>query len=295
VAGELITADGQLQWRNTLLGTGTMFATKLVSGWYDLPGQRGTNPALPSRHGAYPGRKLSTERLIEWQFKTTGVALSGFPAQISTLRQITAPAEDPQEEQLAIRLDGVTLMCNARCVRRSIPTDAMYALGYTEGVVQWEATDPRVYSATEMSATAGLPASVTTGLDFSTGGLSFTPGLDFGVAVTGGQVTVTNTGHVPTWPRLEISGPVTGPVITWPSGRQLAFDPSFTVSSGQTLVIDTRPGARTVLIAGVSQRSRLWTQQWSSLDPGVSTQLTFTAAGGYSAGLLTVYWRHAMH
>jgi len=296
MVGELLTADAQVEWRGTLLGSGSYFGTKDLLGWYDLPGQRGTNAPLPNRHGSYPGRKLSSDRYVELQFKTKGVTLAGFPAAIDLLRRITAPDEDPQEEPLVVRLDGESWMCWARVIRRSIPTNKQYALGYTEGSIQWEATDPRLYSVEELSAGATLPAPVGGGLDFGGGGLDFgAGGLDFGAGTTGGTAIATNLGHVPTWPRLEITGPVTGPVVTFPGDRQLRFNPAFVVLAGQTLVIDTRPSLRTVELNGVSRKSELYTLQWTALEPGEPTAIRYTAAVYDPSSLLTIFWRHAKH
>lgn len=297
MAGELLTADYQIEWRGTVLGSSTHFATKEILGVYDLPAQRGANAALPSRHGSYPGRKLSAERLIEFQFKTKGVALAGFPAAIDNLRRITAPEEDPPEEELVIRMDGESFWMLARVVRRSIPTDKRYAIGYTEGAIQWETTDPRLYSVNELSLPIKLAAPAGGGLDFSGGGLSFASGgLDFGSGVSGGHGVATNEGHVPTWPRLEITGPCTGPIIIFPGDRRLEFDPAFIVAAGQTLVIDTRPGvARTMTINGVSMRSHLRTRQWTPLEPGVPTDVRFSAAAYDAGSTLTIFWRHAKH
>lgn len=296
MAGELLTADSQVEWRGTLLGTGTFFSTKEILGWYDLPGQRGTNASLPNRHGSYSGRKLSSDRYIEWQFKTKNVTRAGFPAAIDQLRRITAPDEDPQEEPLVIRLDGESWMCWARVQHRKIPTNKQYAIGYTEGSILWEASDPRLYSVTEQDLAMNLAVPAGGGLDFGSGGLDFgSGGLDFGVGTTGGKGTATNLGHVPTWPRLEITGPVTGPVITFPGDRQLRFNPAFQVLSGQTLVIDTRPSLRTIELAGVSRTSELWTRQWSPLEPGVPTEIRYSAAAYDAATVLTVFWRHAKH
>lgn len=296
MVGELLTADAQVEWRGTLLGSGTYFGTNEILGWYDLPGQRGTNAPLPNRHGSYPGRKLSGDRYVEFQFKTKGVTHAGFPAAIDLLREITAPDEDPQEEPLVVRLDGESWMCWARVIRRSIPTTKQYALGYTEGSIQWEATDPRLYSVDELSVAATLPAPVGGGLDFGSGGLDFgSGGLDFGAGTTGGTAVATNTGHVPTWPRLEITGPVTGPTIIFPGDRQLKFNPAFVVLAGQTLVIDTRPSLRTVELNGVSRKSELYTRQWTALEPGVPTAIRYSAAVYDPSSVLTVFWRHAKH
>lgn len=304
MAGEQLTENAQLEWRGAVLGSGTYFGTKQIAGWWDLPGQRGSNAPLPNRHGAFPGRKLSAERYIEFHFKTKGVRLADFPGAIGQLRQITAPEEDPAEEALAVRLDGQTLMCWARVHRRFIPTDQRYAIGYTEGLIIWEATDPRLYSINEESLSTPLASGSVSGLDFSGGGLDFgSGGLDFGGDQQNGVITASNNGHVPTWPKFDIIGPCTGPSITY-SGRTLRFDPAFVVAAGQTLTIDTRPTWHTTEIVptgspadteGVSVRQKLIVDQWTPLQPGVSTQISFAAAAYDPASQLVVRWRHAWH
>lgn len=288
-------ADGQILWRGTVLGTGTPYALSALAGWSDLPGQRGSNQPIPARHGSYPGRKVSEDRVITLDWKSKGVDLAGFRDAMATLRRITAPDEDPQEEPLVVRLDGESWMTWARCTRRLIPTDKLYALGRAAGSVQWEATDPRIYSITENDPATGLALPLSGGLDFSTGGLDFSAGgLDFGGGSSGGLIRATNLGDVPTWPTLEIAGPVTGPIVTI-GDRALSFDPSFTVLAGQVLTIVTKPGVRTVELNGVSARPRLWSRQWAPLEPLVPTDIRFTAAAYSSAAELTVRYRHAKH
>ncbi|MEO6081933.1 MAG: hypothetical protein ABIQ18_02375 [Umezawaea sp.] len=297
--------DGQIEWHGQVLGSGSYFGLRALSGWLDLPGQRGSNPPLPQRHGAYPGRKLSSERYVTFDFLTKRVNRAGFAAAVDTLRRITSPDEDPQEEPLVIRLDGESWRCEARVIRREIPTDKHYALGRTAGSIQWEATDPRIYSVEELTTSAHLAAPAGSGLDFSGGGLSFASGgLDFGSGVTGGRITATALGHVPTWPRLEILGPVIGPLVAFPGDRQLRFDPTFTVLAGQQVVIDTRPSLRTVEImpagadTGANVKSRLWTKQWTPLLPNVPTEIRYSvqsSADYNGTTTLSAFWRHAKH
>jgi hypothetical protein len=141
--------------------------------------------------------------------------------------------------------------------------------------------------------TVGLPSPGAGGLVFP---LVFP--LTFGSGLAGGNMALTNTGSVTTWPTWQIAGPVTGPVIAnVDTGEQLAFDPAFAVLAGQTLVIDT--DARTVTLQGVNRRSSLFTANWFGLrgvlpnGSAVATNVRFTAAGGFAAGQLTALWRHA--
>ncbi|WP_176439816.1 phage distal tail protein [Haloechinothrix alba] len=282
----MITRDGQIEWRGMLLGSGTAFGLDELEGWLDLPSQDGSNQPLPDRHGAYPGRLLSEEREITFDFKTKAKP-GEFRDAVHALRRATAPGEDPVEEPLAIRLDGQTLMCWARVTHRSIPTDKRYAIGYTEGAIRWVATDPRLYSAAEHTNATGLARASNDGLEFP---LVFP--LDFGEGTTGGVMYVENNGDVPTWPIFEVEGPCPGPVIQY-SGRSLEFDSDLTVLQGQTLEIDTQPGNRTVELEGVSRRPRMTSAQWTPLEPGERTGIRFDAASYEEGARLRVRWRHA--
>lgn len=295
MAVESLSVDAQIQWRDTVLGSASPYRWDRLEGWFDLPEQRGGNAPLPGYHGSFPGRKVSGDRIITYDYTARTATLPEFRAAMLELRRITAPAEDPIEEPLIVHLDGQSLLAWARCVRRIIPTDRLYGLGIAHGSVQWEATDPRLYSVEEHSLGVELATPGSSGLDFGSGGLDFgSGGLDFGSGQQGGVLTVHNGGHVPTWPTLEVVGPATGPTITY-GNRTLQFDPGFVVSSGQTMVIDTRPTWRTVEINGVSVRQHLVVDQWTALQPGVDTQIAFTAAVYNASSQLVVRWRDAWH
>lgn len=288
-----VTLDGQLEWRATLLGTGTAARTLSLVGWWDLPAQRVANVPLPSRHGSYAGQLLSDDRFITWEYKIKGVNLAAFKAMANTLRQITAPTENPDEETLSIQIDGLPLQVTARVHKRLIPTDRDYALGYVAGAIAWAATDPRLYSVAEVLVPIALASATPGGLDFGGGGLDFGGGgLDFGTGPQGGTGMCTNLGHVDTWPTIEITGPVTGPIITWPSGNQLKFDPTWSVLAGQTLVVNTY--LRTAAISGVPVSQRLFVRQWEALHPG-DNLLRYSAAAYDPTTRATVRFRHAYH
>lgn len=303
-AGDLLTTDGQIEWRGLLLGAASPFRWRSLTGWLDME-LRASDTSMGNWHGEHPGQALSSARYVTFQFFTKGLILAEFPDAVAALRQATAPDENPAEEPLAIQLHGEKLLVYARCLRRHLPVDVPYSVGHVAaGAIQWKATDPRLYSAVEHSASAGLALPGSSGLDFSGGGLDFSGGgLDFGTGQQGGVLTARNAGHVPTWPTIEVSGPTTGPVINV-DGRRLLFDPSYTVLAGQTMVIDTRPTWRTVQIVpagsppgtdGVSVRQHLQVEQWAPLEAGVDTQITFTAAAYDAASQLTVRWRDAWH
>jgi hypothetical protein len=287
-AGDQITADGQLEWRGIVLGTGTPYRMTKLEGWLDLAEVRGQDPDRPGRHGAFQGSLLAGKRTITLTYLIKGVPLEQFGSVITTLRNITAPAEQPVEEPLVVRLDGQAWLVNARCIRRTINVERYYAVGHTTGAVQWQATDPRVYSQAEQRAVTGLPAPPVDGLRFP---LRFP--LSFGSGRSGGRLIAVNDGGAASWPVWEITGPVTGPVITnRDTGQRLAFDPAFTVAAEQLLRIDT--DARTVMLNDVNYSARLFTRQWFPIPPLSSVRVDFSAAAYHPTATLTGRWRHAI-
>jgi hypothetical protein len=286
-AGDMITSDGQIEWRSTLLGSGTVFDLAKLEGWLDLPPFAGDDYDRPSRHGMYPGASLMRKRTVTLTFMVKGVPLAVFPSTVDTLRAVTAPTEDPAEEPLVIRLGGTSWMCMARCKRRSLNVDKYYSVGYTTGAIQWEATDPRLYSPAEHTSAVTLATAASSGLVFP---LVFP--LDFGSGPVGGYTTITNTGMVAAWPTFEVTGPCTGPIITQhETGQRLLFDPAFVVASGQTLRIDT--DTRQITLNGVPANDKLFTRGWFPLQADVPTRIDFAAAAYDPASLLTVRWRDA--
>lgn len=286
--GDLITDNFQIEWRGTLLGHGTPIGWKNLAGWIDLPDMRLDDQPRPFRHGAFAGQQLAQERVITWDFTMYDTG-DDFDATVDALRRITAVEEAPDEEPLVIQLSGAKWLCAARITRRLLPVDRGYATHHVAGSLQWVATDPRLYSAgpTE-SASVGLPALGTGGLVFP---LRFP--LTFGTGRSGGDVSVTNTGTLTTWPAYVITGPVTGPIISnVGTGQTLAFDPTFTVPTGMSVTVDT--DAKTVMLGGVNRRSSLVTADWFGLAADTPTNLRFSSVGTFSpSALLTVQWRNA--
>lgn len=287
-AGDLITADDQIEWRGLVLGRGTPYGWRLLDGLGDLPDISTAETQRTDRHGTYPGQTRAGGRTLTWSYITKRVTAAAFPAAAAALRAATAVTEDAVEEPLVVRQHGQLYQVMATCVRRTMPLDAHYALGKTKGHIQWRASDPRLLLLPQVDVPIGLPAPLSSGLIFP---LTFA--LDFGPGVTGGEATVTNTGSSPAWPVFRFSGPVTGPRIIAPDiGGALIFDPAWTVPAGQMIEVDT--DARTVTIVGsdVSRDDRLFTRNWFPIAPG-STRIQWSSAGAYDpAADLHVIYHH---
>jgi hypothetical protein len=286
-AGNLITADGQLEWRDTLLGSASPYRMVRLEGWLDMAEVRVRDQERPGRHGLFQGTMLLGKRVITLTYLIKGVPQEEFGAVVDRLRAITAPGEQTVEEPLIVRLDGQVWLTNARCVRRTVDVGRYYATGHTTGAIQWHATDPRLYSVAEQETATGLPTRPTDGLPFP---LVFP--LTFGATGRGGELFATNTGSMPAWPVWEITGPVVGPAITnLDTGQRLVFDPAFTIQTGQKLVVDT--DARTVLLNDVNRNDRLLTRDWFPVPAGGSVRVGFTASSYDATARLTARWRHA--
>ena len=101
-------------------------------------------------------------------------------------------------------------------------------------------------------------------------------------------------GEVPTWPVLEVAGPLTSPVIEIVGVLRIELD--LTLAYDQTLVIDTRPWARTVLRDGASvsgRRTRASTRLDAAALPPGTHQLVLRGASATGTARATARWRNA--
>lgn len=159
------------------------------------------------------------------------------------------------------------------------------------------ADDPRWLDTTVQTAgPVTVGGASTDGLDWnagSPGGLDWNAGspggLDWGTSGNGGVLTLTNSGTAPTWPVFTITGPLTDPVFTNPAtGDVIAY--TGTVDTGQTLVIDTSPFTRSVMLNGVDRFGFLASAQWIEIPPSGQVTVQFSGTG---AGSVTATWQNA--
>ncbi|WP_327368720.1 phage distal tail protein [Streptomyces sp. NBC_01217] len=279
-AGDLLTAVGQIQYGNLLIGRGTPYSYKRLSGWAELPALDSGTVLRSGAHGAYPGLLLAQSRTIGLDGLMVRAPRASIGAAVDVLEAGLVPVVD--ELPLAFWADerGPRLVW-ARCLRYMLPMEKGYRVGtILGGAVQWEATDARRYGLTERTVTASLPMPEP-GLNWGTdpGPESLDWPLSFGAVGSAGGMSATNAGNAETHPVVEFRGPVLRPSLTnLQTGDVLEYD--LPLAAGDVLVVDTRAG--TVTLNGTA--SRLYTvtarsvpEQTFTLAPG-TTDLLFRAA-----------------
>ncbi|WP_203610223.1 phage tail domain-containing protein [Streptomyces sp. SID8111] len=302
-----MSRPGHVQYGGFLLGPGTPYRWRRLSGWGDLPGlDSGTVPRAGA-HGAFPGRLFSQVRTVTVDELIIRAPRAQVGAVVGALESATVPVDE--ELPLVAWLDERgPLLVHARVTRRLIPAGVGYRVGVIHGgAVEFEATDPRRYELVERSSVARLPMPEP-GLDWHTDGAGADDGLDWRLAGGGeggvsfgepgstGALSVHNAGSAPAHPLVEFRGPVDRPSLTsLVTGDALEYD--LPLAAGDVLVVDTRAG--TVTLNGSASRLHLATarsvpEETFTLPPG-ATDYTFRAAPGSTdpAASVTVRWRSA--
>lgn len=223
----LTGANGQVEWNGTLWGAGTSFTLQEITGWRSLPQLDNLNVQRPSRHGAWPARRLAQQRLVTIRLQPNSIS---DPEQIddllAELDAVTGPLEDETEWPLVVKLYGDPQLAFGAILDRDVPNDGDYSVGAPSVSVLIVCSDPRRYS------------------------LSRT-GVDLPLDTT---ITLTNAGNVSTHPIIRVNGPVLDPAVTnLTLDRVLQF--SLELADGEQLVIDTDAG--TAVIGSESQMQTL--------------------------------------
>lgn len=243
--GSLITGDGQLEYNDYLLGDDDITFMQSITGWEDLPNVDSANTLRPSSHGAWVGRKYLGQRIITW----TGVFAAEkevWADEIVRLKTAFTPPEGTEELTIVVRTRGTDLMAFGTVSARQIPMDYSYGYYGARLSVQFECSDPRLYSLGENSVFISMPSSATDGLDYP-----LVYPLDYGTEVAPNSLIVVNAGAAPTPMIMNFVGPVTNPsLINDTSGKQLGFE--IVLTADDVLTVDTRKG--TVLLNGTADR-----------------------------------------
>lgn len=171
--------------------------------------------------------------------------------------------------------------------RRFASADELLPQGMTQVVADFASADDLWYGQ-ETKVSVGLVPAPGGGLVAPLAApLSTTSTSDRSQVVTVG-------GAVPTWPVFEIQGPITNPVVEIVGRIRMEF--RLSLAFDQTLVVDTRPWARSVLLDGASVAGSLTRTSTrlsrSALAPG-SHELVLRGVSQSGTARLSAAWRDA--
>lgn len=278
--GSLITAPGQLQYGDVLMGAGTSAGWRDLVGWRDSPEAQAADTDRPQAHGAYPGDVYGTSLVVTFVF-----LLRGSPAdKLADLEalELYAPM-DGVERALAVNDGGPTTYRMARVIGRQVPMGVHFTHAPLECSLQFLCADPRRYALDPTTVELTLPV--------GSGGLTYPleyP-LTYGSYSTGGAHAV-NGGSVASPIAATFRGPLTNPRLTSDTWA-LGFD--LNLADGEQLVVSAAHG--TAKLNGTADRLYTITASSDPLElcqiPPGETGLTLGATAG--TGSATVTYRDA--
>jgi hypothetical protein len=276
-------ADYQLAIGTLTLGAGTKYQLRGGPEGLGLPDLRTSDTPRPQDHGLFWGSDYFGKRTLTLDVTILGDDPGDAAAKMDALAAVwQPPAGSEATVPLTLDLPGqVARTLDGRPRRAAYNLDNLKA-GIIVATLQYEAADPRLYSAETVLSTAAA----TTG-----GGRTYNRvyPLVYAAGGTGGTLLATNLGNVPSRPVLRVNGPSNTPRIeNITAGKVLAAN--LTVAAGEFLEFDL--DAHTVLLNGTASRygSLVAGSSWWEIAPGANS-IRFTSAD--SAGTLDVHFRSA--
>ncbi len=229
--------DFQFAYRGAIVfGDGTDLPLFEVTG-LDAPDVRDQDQDRFDSDGVVPGLDLLTKRIVTMELDTAQADATALETVLATLRTNFHRRSQPLDEDwLEFKLPGAVqkrIFCRPR--KRRIPVDFPYARNNPKVVLEFAASDPRIYSDT-LTTTEW--------------------------AADGTTQVLNNTGNIEMFPILEVVG-ASGASVTFVNDTTaLSFTYNAALSGAQTLVVDMYTG--TVKVNGVQAAgpvvgsSRLW-------------------------------------
>ncbi|MFI5808876.1 phage distal tail protein [Streptomyces sp. NPDC051561] len=287
-AGDQVNAPGHVQLGELLLGRGTPYRWRKLTGWEDLPGLDSGSVPRAGAHGAILGRLLAQSRVITLD----GIMIRARPDDIGVVVQQLGDATPvmDDEQPLVVQLDTRgPLLSWVQVTNRAIPVEPSYRVGTITGAaLQFTATDPRRYELTERTARTALPAHES-GLRFGGGTPTqqLTPSQAAGTGPvtawrTTGGVTLGTSGGVVT-ATVTAASPAAPAYVFWNQGEDPAPYP-------------VKPGEVVTFAAdGIPKGARVQLTWWGLDGEYMTTSdgaqvLTVAAPEGAAGVTPLIYW-----
>lgn len=278
--GEEIESAFQYQFKDLLFGSGTPYIVTEVTGLLAMPGVTDHDKPKGYDHGANPGIITMNKRIIAFNIGVIGSAGVDIEQKIATASrvfQLPRLRRSKTMEPLVFQRPGqVMRQCFVRCTKRDFTSNFQMAKGLGIGSVEFQATDPRIYS-----------------LDEYTTAYTLTAGL------TSGTFTVNTVGDFVdgTYPTVEIAGPATNPTIGNLDDDSRYFKLNVILTAVDAVRVDfknQRIYKRTGLAgAWVEDFSMLANDsKWWAILPGINDLQVTRQAGNTAGGMgVTVTFR----
>lgn len=274
-----MTTDWQFSFAGVTFGSGTSIGVKSSQGLEDLPATRSGDVPKAGRHGRHPGLDLADGRSVVFELEAMAGDDTAFRSLINSLQSVTTLRAS--ESLLQFKHPGISSrVVYARPRRRAARQDVTWGLRLGRVVVEFFATDPLVYSATEHSLAAGFPV----------GGVGRTYPRTYprtyGAFGSGGVLAATNAGSVPAPWSMTITGPWVNPEVRL-LGDTLRL--SVNVAAGETLTLNA--GDESVFLGDAHRLNTVLPGSvWPLLQPGANDM---RVGGSSGSGTATLRWRDA--
>ena len=284
-------ADWQYELGGVLLGPGTPVQLRAVEG-LTMPTLRTADVEPDGEDGLWLGADRYAGRTIRMDaaVKTPGdpgAVFDKLAALQEAASSLAVRGQGGTTMDLRIKLPGRPVRVARGRLRKLEPDLAQLVHGWVPVDIEFQAADALFY--TDTLATTSIRLGLLT-----SGGLTYPMAFPLEIAgdpeAVGRPSFLEVEGTAPTWPVLRVNGPCSNPTIRHvATGRTLTVN--VTLTAGEWVEIDTRPGWRTVLrdnggSAPLTGPSRLDQFQ---LTPGLN-EVTWTATDPTLTSTLAVTW-----
>ena len=206
-----------MKYNGLVIGAATSYGILKVMGLGDLPAIQQNDVQRPRDPGEFIGLYYPAGRTIEVDLWCSTLQGSNIQTILQTLATAIVPSQST-ELPLWIQLPNLPCLASmARPLKKTADYDTNYsAAQVATPIVQWHATDPRLYSTPTTSTTTAAGTTVSA------------------------AVSVVNAGNVDTRPTFTITGPInTAFTITASGATTGTLTYNNALASGDTLYIDT--------------------------------------------------------